>query len=122
MTTEDDDRDLRERFGALRAEDERATPDFVRLSRRRASSPRRRALLWAAVAAAALLTIVLFRPRSDWLSQKSRDEGPSIATWRSPTGFLLETPGRQLLQASPAVGRRWVEIPAPSSSVSGRPL
>lgn len=123
MRNDDDDRDLRERFAGLRAEDQRTAPDFARLSRRPApDGRRRRRLRWAAAATLVVLAVVLFRARSEWLSRPSPDEAPSITTWKSPTDFLLQTPGRQLLQASPASGRRWVELPPPSSSVSGRPL
>jgi hypothetical protein len=122
MTMLDDDRDLRERFGALRGEDERAAPDFARLSRRPAPRlPRWRALAWAGAAALVVLAVVLGRP---WSSRAPRQSqaAPSITTWTSPTDFLLETPGRQLLQAAPASGRRWIEFPPPSSFGSGRPL
>jgi hypothetical protein len=110
--TMDDDRDLRERFGALRAQDARGAPDFARLSRLPAPprSPRWGALAWVGAVALVVLAVVLFRP---WSSRAPRQNQlvPSITTWKSPTDFLLETPGRQLLRASPAVGRRWVEGP-----------
>lgn len=111
--TMDDDRDLRERFGALREEDERIAPDFGRVSSQPPSvrSPRRRALVWSGVAALVALAFLLWRPDAGEGPAPRAVIEPSITTWRSPTDFLLETPGRQLLRASPAVGRRWVEGP-----------
>jgi hypothetical protein len=54
------------------------------------------------VVAAALLSawlVALRLPAPPYVS------GPSIADWRSPTAFLLRTPGQELLREPPALGR-----------------
>jgi hypothetical protein len=99
----DDDRDLRDLFARLKS-DERAHIAPFRAPIRRAM-PRP---LWApriAVAAAiALITLVLARP--DHPRQDLAFELPDFraATWRSPTDFLLVTPGSELMRTVPAVG------------------
>ncbi len=99
----DDDRDLRERFLAARAEDERAAPSFAALlasAAARGGSRSRISRLVLAALAAALLLVLLPQP-----GRRPRPElEPSITEWRSPTDFLLRTPGREVLGAIPRFG------------------
>ena len=93
----DDDRDLREWFRRLRAEERAHTPVFqvTRQAPRWTWSPR-------VVIAAAIILIALVLTRSDQTPTAARqvvDLG--TATWRSPTDFLLVTPGRDLLRTVP---------------------
>lgn len=120
------DRELRELFARLREEDRARIPSFRAPAAREA--PR---WMWApriAVAAAiVLITLVLAWPdRPQRVALDSVDLG--AAAWRSPTDFLLITPGSELLRTVPAVGSPddWSPIelprrsPAPESTRSER--
>jgi len=111
------DDDLRARFAELRREEEAQTPEFAFPSPSRAWQGRR----WSAgkliagavclatiVAAVFLLRLVPTNPE-----QKPGKQVASVAEWRSPTDFLLETPGRELLRTVPAIGV-WHEYPKTS--------
>jgi hypothetical protein len=94
-----DDADLRQAFSVLRREDAKSAPTFEAVRARRAA--RRLAplggLLAAASVAAAILGIVVRRP----------DPPPPMASmeqWIAPTDFLLDTPGREILQTVPRIG------------------
>ena len=99
MRGEPDDVDLRQAFDALRHEDAKAAPAFEAV-RARARPPRLTplgGLLAAASVAAAILGLVVRRP----------DPPPPMASmeqWTAPTDFLLETPGREILQTVPRIG------------------
>ena len=99
----DDDGTLRELFAQLKEEDRARTPSFRPPAMR--PVPRRRSMVRVALAAASVVVaIVLARP----------DQTPRIAArqlvdlrasaWRSPTDFLLITPGSELLRSVPSVG------------------
>jgi hypothetical protein len=108
---EEEDRDLRRRFAALRDEDAQDTPDFARLWRqaraRHERRPSRRIAAWLVVAAgtAALLVAAVGRYRRP--SPVSPDETstmPSLSQWRPSTDFLLRTPALEVLTTVPALG------------------
>ncbi|MGH9329960.1 MAG: hypothetical protein ACRD09_05915 [Vicinamibacterales bacterium] len=124
MTTADDDRNLRNRFAALRAEDERLAPDlrraFMRPGPPRGS--RRLGLALSGLAALAALAFFLGQSATDRAPEQSTIAEPSISRWRSPTDFLLDTPGRQLLQAPPEIGGWHLDASPPSPPAAGRPL
>lgn len=100
------DDDLRARFVELRREEEARAPEFAFPS---SSGPRHCRLpvgkLIAVAACLVTITAVAF-----WLPlipSKPEPNGKpvaSLAEWRSPTDFLLETPGRELLRTVPAIG------------------
>ena len=100
------DRDLRERFVALRREEEAGAPAIERLLARakaRAGGKARRLgrpALALAAAAAVLLVIALLSLREP----ASSVPVPPITEWRSPTDFLLQTPGREVLETLPRFG------------------
>jgi len=104
----DADRDLRERFERLRAEDARGAPSFSALLQRgRSRVPaarvsRLRPIL--ALAAVLALAALLVSPRRT--APPSVPSTPPLALdhWRAPTDFLLDTPGRQLLGEVPSFG------------------
>ena len=94
-----DDADLRQAFAVLRQEDAKDAPIFEAVLTR--ARPRRLAplggLLAAASVAAAILGVVVRRP----------DPPPptaSLGTWIAPTDFLLDTPGREIVQTVPRIG------------------
>ncbi len=104
------DRDLRERFAALRREDASQAPEFSAVPDR-ARGRRPAWSRWAAAAAMVIVAALLltkFYPRPAAPTQ-------SITEWKSPTDFLLETPGRDLLQTMPSFGP-WAAEPLPSES------
>ena len=110
-----DDEGLRRLFEELRAADGRAVPPFEavlgaarsRAARRRARRPLRAAAALAALAAAGAL--IVLRP---WTP---RFEPVPIASWRSPTAFLLNTPGDALLRSVPSLTASVVELGSPAA-------
>jgi hypothetical protein len=101
-----DDQEFRERFASLRREDAKRAPGFERLLQR---SPRRSASHLGALAAASCLLVAATVVTVLQLSHRSRpapyDATPSLANWRAPTDFLLDTPGRELLRSVPQIGQ-----------------
>ena len=100
----DDDADLERRFRALRREDLEDVPPFhlVWTAMRNSPRPRRHVAAWA-MAAVVLILAVLWLPRGS-LETPGPDVAVSILEWRSPTDFLLDTPGRALLATVPTLG------------------
>jgi len=101
------DDDLRARFVELRRDEEAQAPGFAFPPPQWIGQSRRwsaRRLIAGAVCAITLVAAVL------WLrfvpSQRARTGQPvaSLTEWRSPTDFLLETPGRELLRSVPSIG------------------
>jgi hypothetical protein len=114
LTASDDDRDLKDRFAARRRDEESRVPGFAgmwataqRVSAGGASAGRRRKtvsgvrLFTAAVVIAALAGVYRMAappepaPAVDW------QLAASLAAWRAPTDFLLNTPGRETLRTVP---------------------
>jgi hypothetical protein len=98
--TEHDDRDLGERFRALRREDAAAAPAFqATLARARgAGKPRRRALGLAVALVVASVVVALLgrrRPPTDLANVRLK----------TPTDFLLTLPNADLLRTVPEIGR-----------------
>lgn len=114
-----DDRDLRERFASLREEDRRHIPGYEHVLRNpRHDSP----LRIGAVAAGLLVTAVAAFLLLSTRHLNAPSEGAaiqSIASWRAPTDFLLDTPGRDLLRKIPNIG---VPSAAPSPGTRRRPI
>ena len=101
---DDEDRELRRWFAAQRREDLEAAPPFRRVwaAARAKRPPRTRARLAVAAVALALLSLLWLRP--DTRPAPEPGMSGSIAQWRSPTDFLLATPGWELLSTVPALG------------------
>lgn len=106
----DEDADLRRSFAGLRSEDARNVPSFEATvaAARRSGTARRGWLIPAATgtvaAVAATLAVIAVVRRPEPRSRPS----VSIEEWTAPTDFLLETPGRELLETVPSIG----ELPA----------
>lgn len=116
----DDDRDLRERFAELRQQDAVRAPEFSALVQRRAKRAGLSTLSRLAIAAACVLVIAVALAR--FHSRPPSKPVPSLTEWRSPTDFLLQTPGRELLIGVPRLGE-WpqsVAVPGPSPSPTGK--
>ena len=90
-----EDRQLHDFFKKMKRADAETAPGFESVLR-----PRRGHLwLWAPAAAVAVALIML--------SVRPPATGPTrvtISEWRSPTAFLLQTPGRAFLRELPDVG------------------
>ena len=112
----DDDRELRELFAHLKEADRARVPAF----RKPAARERRwRRVPTVAVAAGiVLIAVVLARPdrTPPTIARHVVDLG--ARTWRSPTDFLLITPGSELLRSVPAVGSPddWTPMPLRGAS------
>lgn len=99
---ESSDRDLQDLFRRLRDAESGLAPHYgVLLKRRRRMGVRRPAgrLALAAAAAAFIAVVAIYSTRS------GRVGNSHFATlaWRSPTDFLLDTPGHDLLSSVPTL-------------------
>ena len=104
MIDRTDDQNIRERFAQVLREDRAQSPEFRPLVPRLRSTPRSRHLL-AAVAAVTLGAVVVRWATADRLHVPPMI-GPidmSATMWTSPTDFLLQTPGRAMLNTVPAL-------------------
>jgi len=125
MNRRDDDQELAAAFSALRRAEREQCPPFAEVVRRgrarslRSEPSRRPGLLWAAAAAIVLAGLAA------WLGLRTpgpppgglpSGAAPSLAEWRSPTDFLLETSGREILTAPAGLDRSLLDFsPTPSS-------
>lgn len=105
------DPDLARRFEELRRSDDLGAPAF-RSVRDRADAARagsrpvrasRAWILFAGVTAAAAVTLLFLRPgvRRPAPARGEVALALAVTEWRSPTRFLLETPGSELLERLP---------------------
>jgi len=111
MTGADRDRELLALFEAERRDDESAAPRLDALLarpkvRRAQAGGMLRQLDVAAALAAILAAAVLVlrsgaRPPAGAPSPAAANEPAQLADWKSPTAFLLETPGSELLTQVP---------------------
>lgn len=100
------DQDLRERFAALRSEEAAEAPEFVLLGSGAVHSrPRRSGYIRVTVAAGVVLIAVLIALRlTPRKPEPNTTSVASLTEWKAPTDFLLETPGRELLETVPVIG------------------
>jgi hypothetical protein len=102
-----DDRELAAAFSALRREEQEQLPPFDEVVRRgrthslRSESSRRHRLQWAVAAGIVLAMLAAWLGLHTPRPEVPAAPAPSLAEWRSPTDFLLETSGREIL-ADPA--------------------
>jgi len=101
--------ELARAFAQLREEDRRAAPSFRALVERGArAGTRRRRSVWAsraAVAAGVLVALALgLLVARSARGPAAESVAAELAGWRSPTAFLLETPGRELASGLPRLG------------------
>jgi hypothetical protein len=89
-----DDR-LRDAFGELRRQEAARMPRFEQLWKWR--PPRRR----FPVASLAFAVLVLITGTFVVLHRAQPAQRPAITEWRAPTDFLLNTPGRELIDSVP---------------------
>jgi len=100
-----DDNDLRTRFAELRREEEARAPSF-RLPSPSGVAPRLRLARRVALALslAGLVACIFFLRLMRQPERLAGKTAISLAQWKAPTDFLLETPGRELLRTVPAIG------------------
>jgi hypothetical protein len=115
MSHPEDDRDLKAAFSALRGAEQEQLPPFAEVVRRGRARrdnrvPWRPGLRWAAavgiVVAVLAARLGLRTPGPRVLTGPS----PSLAEWRSPTAFLLETSGREVLTAPAGWDRSRIDL------------
>jgi hypothetical protein len=100
----DEEIELKKRFLELRDEEARWAPRFQRPQARRAARPRLLATCAAAlILCVAALVLVGVRSRRTTFSISDRAAIQAIDAWRSPTQFLLVTPGAAILSTTPAI-------------------
>jgi hypothetical protein len=100
------DDDLRARFAELRRTEEAATPPFIFPSLGRAERNRRwltARLIAVGVCVLVAASVFLARLGSP-RPERNVKTVASITEWKSPTDFLLKTPGNELLRTVPAIG------------------
>lgn len=112
MTRPDDDPELASRFAALRQDEEEQCPPFAEFRRRTRSTVHDRPLFGPLFAAAAAvgIAILVFAVWIGLRTERPAEPSPSIVEWRSPTGFLLQTPGREVLSAPSGLGRSVLDL------------
>lgn len=95
---------LRKRFAGLRQEEQQHTPAFAPLWSGTARVPHSKGLWYVATACVLIVVVAILLLRSE---QTSRNEVSmvEITEWKAPTDFLLETPGREILQTVPEIGK-----------------
>ncbi len=107
--------ELRRRLRELRRADEVSAPRFHELlsRRRHAEFGRRRApamRLVASIAAVGALAVALTLLSPPRPVKRAAAATPSLRGWSAPTDFLLETPGKKLLDSTPRIGGRLPDI------------
>ncbi len=93
---------LRAHFANLREEDRSAAPPFDRTEAAAIALSRRGSSLRIALAAMPVLAVVVMLALRSYRSTNAVPR--ELAGWSSPTAFLLETPGEQLLMQTPRLG------------------
>lgn len=95
------DRDLRRSFDLLRREEQADAPSFAPLVHRQGRVVT--SIRWLRLGAVAALLILAALPLlvRRWTPPQAV---PSLTTWKSPTDFLLDTPGDELLRSVPRLG------------------
>jgi len=123
--TANDDRDLRERFTALRDEDTAGAPPLSRVLRGREADPPARPARWISVAAlvtAAALTaaVLVLRPRGAEPSiEEAIAQAQSISSWTAPTDEWLTLSGLEIPNSVPSLSLSSVTLPeAPTAATA----
>src|SRR4051794_5364070 len=112
-----DDNPLAGLFTARERRDEAASPSFAWVLRRPArgtGGTRGRRWVPAAVGLLLLALIVFGIIGRRW--PPAPEPAPTLANWKAPTDFLLDVPGGELLDSTPAFPSRDLPMPAASNS------
>lgn len=113
------DDDLKRLFAELRSHDRHRTPSFDAALAARPTVrhvPLRLAAAFAVLVAVGTVTALLVHGRA------TRFQPVALASWQSPTAFLLTTPGAELLDTVPSVTASVIRVEsAPASTSTSRP-
>ncbi len=117
MNPEWEEKKFKALFDELKQFDERSTPSFAQFWAEAVSHRGRTKRIGFRIAAAfaALVLVfgalvVLMRPFSHTPLPETREMVASISGWHSPTDFLLQVPGNQLLKNVPHLGDTELEM------------
>lgn len=108
---------LRKRFVSLREQEQQHIPAFASQWVGRSSLQRSKGLWFAAAGCALIVVIAILLLRSQWPNRDAIST-VEITEWKAPTDFLLETPGREILQTVPEIGK-WQGYIAATSATDG---
>ena len=91
------------------------------LARRRFPASRGRSLTVRAVAAAVVVAVgvIAYQRKHHDSPRHSAPAASSLAAWKSPTGILLHTPGRELLRGVPDLDSSILDRIAPTTKSGG---
>ena len=111
--------EIAEWFRELRQTEERDAPPFNEVwevARSQATRSRSRHLYYR-VGTVAALFVFLAVPALWWQNRRQAPDVTvaqiaSISQWKSPTAFLIETPGQQLLRTVPRIGDGFMDMRA----------
>jgi len=110
MTRDDADRDLRERFARSREAERAQVPPFAAVvARARTVAPRRGGFA-IGVAVAAAIVVAAYVARDHIGPSLGRNAPATPTHWRSPTDFLLDVPGGDLLRTTPTFGSCFIAV------------
>jgi len=102
-----DDPDLMEQFASLRRTEGASAPSFERvinIARRRSNDLGWRVAVAACILVVAVGWVILRVPHPPPGAPTIRTSAPTLADWRAPTDFLLDTPVAELLHTIPDLG------------------
>jgi len=121
-----DDAELRELFAELRTADRAELPRYravleQALARRRFPDSRARSLTVRAAAAVVVVaaSVIGYQRLHHDAPRHSAPAASSLASWKSPTGILLHTPGRELLREVPDLNSSILDRMTPTTKSEG---
>jgi hypothetical protein len=129
-TNDDDDRDLQEYFAAVRRDEAARVPPISRLrlaTHKEVRGGLSSKLAFTAACLAALIAAAVWLLPGSRVAHEGSNRGreqaaASITSWKPDTDFLLNTPGRELLEGVPAIGEWHDLVNVPVSGESHRPF
>jgi hypothetical protein len=115
-----DDRELRQRFAALREHDAASAPGFSDLLRRRTASAPRGRMRFAPIAVGGLAAIVTAIALVHWVrGDRSIDtaieQAKSLSSWTAPTDSWLTLSGLEIPNSVPTLSLSSVTLPQASA-------
>lgn len=123
MHGESEEQKIKQLFSDLKREDERRAPTFASelaaaRSRGESAGPPHLVAMIAATAAIMLLglSLVVYFQRLPKEPRQSAQLVITITQWKSPTAFLLEVPGNDLLKTVPQLNDAWSESSSSSQT------
>jgi len=110
VTRKDEDRELVRLFEELRRADDASAPPFRRVLERPQARARAPSLGSVAAVSASVLALLILWLAGSWRpprgTQRASAGTVGLGDWKSPTDFLLLTPGGELLDSKPTLLER----------------